>query len=68
MTASEKLRYRIVWRSALEVFENETDARAWIDEPSMPLGNVTPRSLLVNEEGMKLVLYELEQMKYGHPV
>jgi putative toxin-antitoxin system antitoxin component (TIGR02293 family) len=68
MSASERLRYRIVLQAARRVFESETDARAWLDEPSIPLGNVTPRSLLCTEHGMNQVLYELGQMEYGQQV
>jgi putative toxin-antitoxin system antitoxin component (TIGR02293 family) len=63
-----EIRYGKALERAKAVFENEEDALAWLREPSIPLGHVTPLSLLGTEEGLKLVLYELDQMEYGHPV
>lgn len=68
MGMSGRQRYRIVLEEARRVFENGDVARAWIEERSIPLGNVTPLSLLETDDGMKLVLRELGQIEYSHPV
>jgi len=68
MTDLEKQRYAKAFNKACELFGNESDAHAWLSEPSLPLGNVTPLSLLGTEQGLELVLYELVGMEYGLPV
>jgi len=64
----EKQRYREAFAKALRLFGNESDAYGWLNEPSFPLGDVTPLSLLSTAQGFELVLYELSQMEFGHPV
>lgn len=68
MDKSEQQRYATAFAAALGVFENEEDAIGWLNDISVPLGSVPPKSLLATEEGLELVLYELAQMEYGHPV
>jgi len=68
MNDLEKRRFEMAFDKACRLFGNESDAYAWMNEPSIPLGNVTPLSLLATEEGLELVLYELIAMEYGLPV
>lgn len=67
MESREKQRYDIAVEAALQLFGNEIDAIGWLNEPSIPLGNVSPRSLLTTDDGLSMVLYEIDQMRYGHP-
>jgi putative toxin-antitoxin system antitoxin component (TIGR02293 family) len=68
MNATEKLRLNVVLNQAIRVFENEADARVWLEQTSFALGNVTPKSLLNTDGGMELVLSELGRMDFGLPV
>jgi putative toxin-antitoxin system antitoxin component (TIGR02293 family) len=68
MEKTEQQRYATAFAAARLVFENDEDATGWLNEPSIPLGNAPPKSLLVTDEGLELVLYELGQMEYGQPV
>lgn len=67
MDNAERRRYEAAFQEACRVFGNPEDAQGWLNEPSIPLG-VTPMSLLVTDDGLNTVLYELAQMEYGHPV
>jgi len=68
MGDSESERYKKAFDKAYQIFGNENDAHAWLNEPSIPLGKVTPKSLLGTQQGLELVLYELVAMEYGLPV
>lgn len=68
MDDAEKLRYDTALKEARRVFGNSSEAKGWLQEPSVPLGGVTPASLLNTDDGLNIVLYELSQMEYGHPV
>lgn len=68
LTKLEKERFLKAYAKACTVFDSEEDALGWLSEPSIALGNVTPNSLFTNDEGLTLVLYELSQMEFGHPV
>jgi len=68
MNDLEKQRFATAFEKALNLFGNESDAYGWMNEPSIPLGNVTPLSLLATDEGLELVLYELNTMEYGLPI
>lgn len=67
MRNREKQRYDIALEAALKLFGNEADAIGWLNEPSIPLGNVCPVALLTTDDGLSKVLYEIAQMEYGHP-
>lgn len=68
MDELNKGRYEQAFAAARRLFGNDEDAAAWLGEPSAALGNVTPTSLLATDEGLQLVIYEINQMEYGHPV
>lgn len=53
---------------ALEVFEDEKAAEHWINSLNVPLGNVAPLTMLDSDEGLRLVLGELEAIEYGLPL
>ena len=50
---------------ALEVFEDETAARAWINGPVSSLGGTTPLSLLDTSEGYERVMDTLGRIETG---
>jgi uncharacterized protein (DUF2384 family) len=66
--AQTRLRFKIALGKARALFEDEQLALAWLHERSVPLGNVTPASVLSTDAGLEAVLHELSQMEYGHPV
>ena len=68
MDDTEKQRYEKVLEATRKLFGNKHDAISWLRESSVPLDNVTPQSLLATEDGFALVLYEIGQMEFGHPV
>lgn len=53
---------------ALEVFEDAKAADQWIANPSLPLGNVAPLTLLESDDGLRLVLAVLSAIEFGLPV
>ena len=61
-------RYLKALEVATMVLEDEQEARAWMEESSASLGGARPIDLVQTDEGLRLVLYELEQMDFGHPV
>ncbi len=67
MSERESERYAKALEAARKLFRNDRDAEGWLNEPSWPLGDVKPVTLLATEEGLERVLYELGQMEYGHP-
>jgi putative toxin-antitoxin system antitoxin component (TIGR02293 family) len=68
-TASEKL-FRLLkgFTAAYLVFEDEAQADGYLREESVALGGKKPLDLLATGEGEALVLNELAQIEYGHPV
>lgn len=67
--ASEQVfRLLKVYFTTCAVLEDEDEARAWLREPSEPLGGRTPLGLLATAEGERLVINELMQIEYAHPV
>ena len=68
-SASEQVfRLMKVYLAACSVLEDKNEALAWLKEPSEPLGGSTPLELLGTSEGERLVIDELMQMEYAHPV
>jgi len=68
MNSFEQQLYEKAYERAYQLFGNKRNAHGWLNEPSIAMGNVIPRSLLATEQGLDRVLYELGQMEYGHPV
>lgn len=68
MGKREKQRFLRAYAKACTVFDSEEDALGWLSEPSLALGNAIPKKLLTSDKGLSLVLYELAQMEFGHPV
>lgn len=68
LSKREKQRFLRAYAKACTVFDSEEDALGWLSEPSLALGNVIPKELLTTDKGLSLVLYELAQMEFGHPV
>jgi putative toxin-antitoxin system antitoxin component (TIGR02293 family) len=54
-----------VTQRAIEVFEDEDDAKAWLKRPITSLGGVAPLSLLDTAEGYQLVTDTLGRIEYG---
>ena len=68
MASTEQERYTVAVEAARKVFGNDDDAVGWLNERCAALGQVIPKSLLSDDDGLECVLYELHQMEYGHPV
>ncbi len=49
----------------LQVFGNEAKFKQWLDQPSLALGSVTPRTLLSDSYGKDLVMQALTAIEYG---
>ena len=49
----------------LRVFGDEVKFKRWLDQPSLALGGVSPRTLLSNSYGKDLVMQELTAIEYG---
>lgn len=54
-----------VWKRALEVFDDENDARRWINRDNRSLGGESPLALLDTEVGYELVIDTLGRIEYG---
>lgn len=54
-----------VYAKAVDVFEDEEAAVAWLKYPSQALGGITPLSCLDNFSGIELVTDELGRIDYG---
>lgn len=54
-----------IWIRAVEVFEDEDAAKAWINRKNRSLGGEAPLSLLDTEVGYELVLDTLGRIEYG---
>ncbi len=68
LSASEQDRmYRAdrIWTRAVEVFEEDESARAWIKRKNRSLGGETPLALLDTEVGYELVLDTLGRIEHG---
>ena len=48
-----------------QVFEDEANFEIWLSTKSKVLGNVTPKSLLVNLEGIEKFKDELGRIEHG---
>ncbi len=59
------LRLAEVVAKGTEVFEDKENLLAWMNQPSVPLGNQTPLSLLTSSFGMEMVLDELGRIEHG---
>lgn len=51
---------------ATEVLEDGDEARAWLNEPQMELGNKIPRALLTTDAGTQQVEDLLLRMEHGY--
>lgn len=49
----------------LQVFGNEAKFKRWLDQPSMALGSVSPRTLLSDSYGKDIVMQALTAIEYG---
>lgn len=65
LTAERLVRTARTFKRALEVFENESDARAWLRQPLRTLGGASPLSFLDTGPGYELVEDELKRIQYG---
>ena len=54
-----------VYAKAVDVFEEEDNAVAWLKHPSRALGDITPIAFLDNSSGVEIVLDELTRIEYG---
>jgi len=54
-----------VFARATEVFEDKSEARAWLQEESTALGGVTPWSHLDTSTGSDMVVRELGRIEHG---
>lgn len=54
-------------RLAIQVFEDESNARAWLARPIPSLGAARPNDLLRTEAGYELVIATLNKIQYGIP-
>lgn len=61
------MRVARLFRRAMEVFEDEEEARTWIKQPLRTLGGKTPLSYLDVGPGCDLVDDELKRIEYGVP-
>ena len=48
-----------------EVFEDKENFLAWLDQPSTPLGERSPKNLLSSRFGAGMVLDELTRIEHG---
>lgn len=65
LAAERLVRTARTFKRAMEVFENESDARAWIRHPLRTLGGASPLSFLDTGPGCELVEDELKRIQYG---
>lgn len=63
--AERIVRVARLFKRAMEVFEDEEDARTWIKQPLRTLGGKTPLSYLDVGPGYDLVDDELKRIEYG---
>ncbi|WP_305043837.1 type II RES/Xre toxin-antitoxin system antitoxin [Geoalkalibacter sp.] len=54
-----------VFARCREVMEDSDRARRWLQTPSIPLGQVTPMSLLDTYTGVEMVMDELGRIEHG---
>ena len=63
---SERLyRYVEVFEKAVELFEDEAKARAWLGKPALALASKAPLDFARSEQGAREVLNMIERLEYG---
>ena len=67
LEAERMVRVARLFKRAVEVFEDEEDARNWLKRPLRALGGKSPLSFLDIGPGCDLVDAELKRIEYGIP-
>jgi uncharacterized protein (DUF2384 family) len=57
--------YNQAFQAAINIFESKKDAKRWLEEESVALGYISPKSQLNTEEGLAIVTTELNRISHG---
>lgn len=58
-------RFQRITQQAVELFEDEVEAKRWLSTPKKTLGGLTPWQALATDAGSKKVENLLDQAEYG---